>query len=484
MHFKNIAEEIEKFEEKNMDFLIHHSSYGWNSWYILKKPLYNFFRNKTIKKTSVTSSGENLTVNLVPTIISFLKLMFAIITKRNSVLLYSYSGYRSSVENATPKNPFLDYFVLNNPDQKFLYFESFGGLPKNRDVEVPSDFNIKHFKPLIGIIKLFLKKKKVLKSSSKEFAVRFNQYFLDSPMKVTDDLVLTALSSFLAEYWFYSYIFRWLKPRKIMMVDGVPTGFLAAAVRNNIPVYEFQHGLIGDNKFEYFVNPNFLKVANRIAYPQKIIVFGDYFREIVCKSGFWKSGDVVPVGHSAIELVRQKKGQAHIPISDKIKTLLFITQPSIHLLCLQFLESLSDKEISFKVLIKPHPAEGKENLNAYHHFASKHADVEVIDGSVSLYTSFLSSDAVIGYHSTSLLEAVAVGIPVFTISTEHFKMGINSYLENEISDVIKVVDTPDDLVNLVSKMGGEELSKWRNETEKIGRYFYKDDYLTNISSLL
>jgi len=490
MHFQNIARFLKEFEIEHEAFLLKTEVYGWNAWSILKKPLYNQMRIEGIYKDTV-QNNKTWKRALNSFYISYLyiyKLVISSIFKRSNPFFVSFNGNRVDVNsNEQYINPFIDPLILNSIEPNYLYFESFGRRKKKKGA-INYDINNdgKNF-PLILIEKFFIKDiqfKNVANDIHEKLAefISKNGYENSIPKL----LLFRILKRYYADYLWQNILLKVFKPKCIFIVDGIPSGLLGAAKRNGIRVYEFQHGIIGENKFEYIVSEKFKELSNKMPYPDYVCVFGEYFKTLLLKSKFWKEEQILVLGNYSIEnrRVNRKINNINLQSNTNLK-LLWATQPSVHKDSCNFLTTLMHLHFNAVVYIKPHPLEQKENLEKYYQLGIKNPNrIILLDSQNSLLDSLTGKHFLVSYHSTAILEAAALGFPTITISTKQFPCGINSYLMDDFSDIIKVIENPIQLKEFISLFYTDKnkYDFWKSETEKIGSYFFKDDYFNNIKA--
>lgn len=196
---------------------------------------------------------------------------------------------------------------------------------------------------------------------------------------------------------------------------------IAASKVLRIPVIGVQHGIIHERHIGY-VYPRDIDVRT-IPLPDKMAVFGDYYREILTKESIYTESQVEVTGQSRLDFLSKRPEQTqdttlpHLPRDKRI--MLFTSQPPIEQMAASLLmEGLSQLGDDYFLVIKLHPGESEDLAEPYYQ-AAREYKVEnfMVVKQVDLYGLLVLCDLHISVASTVLSEAVVFGKPNLIITT-------------------------------------------------------------------
>lgn len=203
-------------------------------------------------------------------------------------------------------------------------------------------------------------------------------------------------------------LIRDINPKLIIEVVSYETNKMITnelAHEFKIPVIELQHGVISPGHIAYNY-PSSLEHHNYM--PDKIYLFSDYWKT---KCAYPIGDDCfVPVGYPYLEKQIKrypKKVKKNGPFN-----ILVITQPAVPEM-FEWIEKLNDylksKNIDYRIIIKPHPADNIANLSRYAFLADD--NICLMDKTSNLYKLFSEADCQVGAYSTALYEGIECGLP-------------------------------------------------------------------------
>ena len=289
---------------------------------------------------------------------------------------------------------------------------------------------------------------------------------------------------FWTSFSYYSILFKWLRPKAIFAINQVGGGITAAANRENIDLYEFQHGFFNRNKPDYHFPKYFLEFKEKIPLPDKIITFGSFFSKIILSSGFWQSNNLIEVGNLEIERYRKQNQHKN---DNQIKRILIILQPSCYVEFKEILESLRTENLQeLQIVLKPHPAESTDRCKWYKKFSEQNPGNFIYEESKSSILEIMTSvDAVAGFHSTSLFEAAALGKDVFIFS---FSEGndLQTMIEEDIKSHFHIIQRSDEFVKSICFASSNPKTSAQNFGDSIAKRNYKQNveyFIKNVDTL-
>lgn len=241
---------------------------------------------------------------------------------------------------------------------------------------------------------------------------------------VSVEWIRNSLINYFTDYYFYKVIFFVIKPRILVSSEVTGRALVASAKCFNIKVLDLQHGIIDPEHPQYIIDPFFRMNDGFDSIPDCIGVFGELHARNLIESNFWKKSEVFAFGSYRIQKIRDLKASENV--SSDLFIVLLPTQWNVTNKLVSLLNTISKLfEGNFYLYLKLHPLEPKANIDLLNKFASK--NIVIISPELDIYSFILKSNCVIGYDSAVLIESLALGKPVMTISTNDNPKGIASY---------------------------------------------------------
>src|SRR5262245_36974071 len=188
--------------------------------------------------------------------------------------------------------------------------------------------------------------------------------------------MLLALALFEAKRRLFRRLAARLQLQALVVTYG-PGRFaeIAAARELGLPVIELQHGVIGPHCPDYAWPAEYRSLKAEIPLPDRIAVFGQVFRDLILRSGFWRESEILPVGAAAMESFRRSAPPARRPAGPL--RLVVMTQATSRQAALPFWQEVaaspSCKADGLRVAFKLHPEEQRE-AGLYREIASAAPD--------------------------------------------------------------------------------------------------------------
>jgi spore coat polysaccharide biosynthesis predicted glycosyltransferase SpsG len=468
-------------------------------WYHLKIPLFYYIYHATINKESSSESKLGHKTSFVKNLKALKRVgLFSLLFWTNWAKIKRKSKTHKTIiipltidkrlKSGKYKNILFDELILNDVIHDPLIL----GISKEGDMLepslVPEDSYLDHLSHLSTIRTRFYKKKnryeKELRILHKLILKFLEVNKIDLPIDF--DWVLSTYSYHLAEYEIYLWLFKILKPNTLVVTDQSFTGKIHAATDLNIRVIEYQHGLMDEYYPHYTLPAEYKTLKEYLVLENKIVVFGEFFRAQILKHGFWNKEDIIVTGNTQINEVRHFEEQRN---NKDILTILFPTQGRYSFnKTVQVLDQLKElNTCKINIIIKPHPLEPEECLDYYRKIAASFPIFRLIEEKVSIFKLILESQIVLGFDSTTLLEAIAMGKPAITIASEEFPYGIHTMLSNHtFEEVIRVIRLEDKkLVNLLLELFADQslLENWKIKSLEWGNFLYGNNYIESSRGL-
>ena len=487
MKNKELAYLIQEFERRHFNsyqkFLIR----GFFEWQVIKRPMFYGLIRQQISSITSNRRKKNFFSELILPFLAFpFKLIATRIKKgKNTVLVVTHGIYKfDKTDDGKLINNFGDHWYhLAGPGKAIFTEYSLNNQPG----AIPRDFDINFIGTITRLITSLALKLGGNRNSSKYFAAALKEHL---PLQVSEEQYRRMISSsrikFLTDYYFFSFIFRVLKPRIVVVTDAVATGLMAAANRRKIIVIENQHGHFDENKADYVLNRETVgQYPDKLIRPDFIAVFGNFFREAMMRFSIWKEEQVVPVGNVRID--RYRKQKENVSASEELK-ILIPTQWPLFEDTKKLLAELAKISLArpFVFIIKLHPREPASHLEWFEAFVSANPRFRLSRNESNLYELFLSADLVIGFDSTALYEAVAMGLPTVTLPTAETPRGIHTYIKDPaIETAIKLAE-PGNIDRMLHQWV-EQASfriEWQDAVTIAGNYLYRNNCIDNCNALL
>jgi len=477
---------------------------NYSIWNIIKIHLHN---NITIKLNSgndvtLLSSFNNKEILLRGIINCFLAkiewLYFKTFKKDkyyNCIYLNLIGSRRYLSVNGKYKEPFSGDIALST-ERKFNVFvvERNKGIKRKKNIEgkvhirenivkCPSLINFLPNKKLDqeidnSIEKLLNILKKDLKSHPDIYNLINNE--------ISSNVMKYKLKNFFNEKCVATKIVKTINPKLIIITssDGF-YGLMAAAKENNIPVIEFQHGVM-DNYHPLYDWPEYLKNRkNELLVPDKIFLFGQYWKENMLSTNFWKDNELLCIGNARISEISNKYYKNINNIKKNYKTAKFVYTPTSFvrdesiLFLNNALQIATENNIFLEIFIKVHPSEDSD-YSFYFELEKQYPDKCKVfyHSQKSLYDCFVESDVHLSVYSASIFESLNIGKPTGILNVTG-KEYFNDLIEKKY---LKLIMSSKDLVDCAVGIinSSEQWVTWAEDTKKSSTYFYSNYSLHDI----
>ncbi len=428
---QNTFSKFLKFEEEyNMFDKEINGFYFWGQvrFYIFKKIMESLSINKTNYfenvKTKDKIFNENIFTSILKSPLFIKKKKFLIINTHHRIL-----------ENGKYKCKYTDYLsdILENKTQclelRSAYKHktpTYCNNTKYTDfLDLFSDLYFKILNKTFNFSKLDLQEiNDIATSLHKEF-------------NIDNDFSIKILKN---SYLFYksnkgiiNYILRKTKPKYLFITSSYTKHnnlLTYLAQKQNITVIELQHGIISP----YHIGYNTLHKKQTLGIPDKIILFGNY----------WRKNINIPIENKNIHisgfdnLITNLNKFSTSNTDINTKEILIISQWTITDKIIKFSNELLNliNKKKYRLRIRFHPAEYKNWQKNY---------PELIDSNIiinnnneqGLYQNIVNSEFVIGCYSTALYEAVAFNKKIFVLAINGLELHVEDLYMNNYAIKIK-----------------------------------------------
>jgi hypothetical protein len=229
-----------------------------------------------------------------------------------------------------------------------------------------------------------------------------------------------------------------------------------------------------------------------MAVPDRILVFGAMWRELFTAQGFWTREQIVPVGTARIERYRgAAEARVSRPRGDRLR-ILFTTQWTCREPAIAFWNAVLDGAAAagappFELLLKVHPGERRHEAT-YRAVADRHPGrARIVPAADNTFQAMIEADLVVSYHSTSLIEAAALGVPAVSIQGGAAAGGLAGATGIAgIADDIVHLATPEAFLDLLIERAGDaaRLAAWEQRVRERGARYFLPGFVANASAAI
>lgn len=216
-------------------------------------------------------------------------------------------------------------------------------------------------------------------------------------------LIIKQIKKYRIQFSYYNKLFSKNNIRKIFIVCSYGLEpLISAAKKHNIEVIEIQHGTISPEHMGY----HFPGTKSVPYFPDKILLFGDYWKETTCLP--LDDKNIISYGYPYF--TEQQKEYRHI--EQQKNSVLFISQWTIGTKLVDIAFNFAERNPELQVEYKLHPKEYESWEQLYPKLveAKKLSNFKLCDSSRNdLYEVLNSVEYVVGVYSTVLYEALALG---------------------------------------------------------------------------
>lgn len=459
--------------------------FKWNGivlWQIVKIPLYFQILKGNFKQKDL---GQSNKYNLVKLAVNFWWNVFFL---KKGKYLFVRSTTHARTSNHKYIHVTFDNLVREWQLKDPVFLDIDVGNVMTTTFQRKTSVYLNHLFHLKSILRFVVPRRKFTGKPVTDLRHLINRYFecKEVAYRIKQGQLESIVSNFWLEYKILSVLYRFLQPKALFLVDGFATANLFAARRWGIPVIEFQHGLFDEFYPNYNYSWKFNKLKSKLVFPSHIAVFGKFFKELLLKGKFWEGEEICVIGKPGIsKRVRELPVLPNQPLK-----ILHPTQGDISFQRSKvLLKNLTKMEGNRQVLLKPHPQEPEQNLEFFKRLATENpSNFAYVEPTKDITEALLEAHIVIGFDSTSLLEAVAMGIPTMTIASSEMPKGIITM--TNASQLEKAILVTENDTRAISKVlllfETDELYRatWRSKCIEIGEYLFETDYAGKVEEFL
>lgn len=232
------------------------------------------------------------------------------------------------------------------------------------------------------------------------------------------------------------------KPKFVLLTTSYTNaGLISVCRERNVPVIEFQHGLINKNHAAYSLN----KTYDGKIYPHYLLTYGQQEVELFKESSFIDSDHVIPVGHFYLDIMASE-----VATDREVKKL---REKYKKIICVSGQDPLKDKIIPFL-----QKAAALSPTTCFLYVPRNDAKRDYPSGTfkenlvfcdwLNVYEAIINADAHSTLHSTTAIEAPSLGKPNILMNIDG---GGRYYLGETLTDgsVTRFADTAEEMVKII-----------------------------------
>jgi len=282
------------------------------------------------------------------------------------------------------------------------------------------------------------------------------------------------------------------KPNIIVIVDEYGLygkAVIVASKLNHILTVAIQHGFIWPYNFAWFHKKGEISNSGKIStrycpIPDKTLVGGNYFKNVLIKYGLYPPNSVLVTGHSKYdiivysdELYKKERIYKKLNIDPNKKLIVFISQPYLwttglnEIIYRNFFQAIKDFH-NIQTVIKLHPNEYTKSLHK--RIANQFGVNVILVKNINLFELLNACDIMMTVASTVAFEAMVLNKPVIFVNPKHEEIG----LPFETGSAVLVANNSNEILSSINKIFSDKkirkkLDSYRKKV--IYDYAYKID---------
>jgi hypothetical protein len=449
---KEISKIINRFE-KNNDILKYQYE-NWSLWPIIR---WHVIRDLQNRKDDLAKQKEKKKKMIFPIIKNLLKISRA---SPKDYFVYTFSRFRSENKKGLSKDIYFDD-VINSARNNFIKCEEQIGkglTPYGENTFINCDFSLLpiHFfaEKLSKIRNISMLNEKTIEMW-KIIEYEFKNLTFDF-QKIKHKVYVFYFTKLL-----FKYLFKFLKTKKIFFI-GQPLAMIAAAKELKIVCIEFQHGYLDRFHHGYSYGSYSKKYKPQLPLPEKIMLYGDFFKDELKHTNFWIDEQLYTIGKKTL----QKYRESHLikKSNNKNKRILITTQGFDTKNLIKFYDnffSVINKE--YNVTIKLHPQYDKYHQD-WKKLVKNYENVN-LSNEIDSIKLINECDIHMTIWSTTHIEAIGLGKTSIVMPLKGYKN-----MQNLIDRKFLFFASDH---NELEKIVNDIMIKTTNKTD-ISYYFYKN----------
>lgn len=262
----------------------------------------------------------------------------------------------------------------------------------------------------------------------------------------------SVFSNFFEDFVRYHNLFKRNKVKHLMLTCHYHReGLIAAAKMHGITVSEFQHGLISPHDLYYVYPKKLASIASRALFPDKLHVFGKYWRNILLQGGEYTPDQVIVTGDYSL----QSTGRDTYKTIEKKDVIFIGTQKNLPdyytAFTEQLVEIIAKENPGWEIWVKLHPLEKEPKK---YDALLKHSNCKVFGKTSELMPLLCASKIQVSIYSTTFFDALGLDVVNFSIQDSGLDDYAGSMITERVALPIRVGQNP---IRLVEQMNDLKL---------------------------
>lgn len=412
-----IGKYISKLESNNIEHIKKLNFLGFNLWKLYR----NYFCGKHYSKLQTKNKNTQYINKCIFSLFGFAKN-----NQNKFVLRVTSASYTTMVENKyySKRLEVLKQAIESNGyDTAIIGSISIDKIDKtNPRIELNFDSSINYFSPKFRYLMLIFSL----------FNTIQHYKLLQKVESISFKNIWNIQATFLAKYFLYKLFYKLAKPKKVFFTFASYgcEAEIAALKSLNIEVLEYQHGHLYSEHYGYNYHQDLKPLKHKLLLPDKLFVYGNYWKEVLIKIGFFEDAELVVSGNPSFENIKAISLDKNVKIP-----ILVCSQPNSAHLFRQFIENYmknSEFKDEYYWIVKLHP---REVLGEWEEFVKDKEHIEV--SSKDTYELLKSVDIQLSSSSTTLYEALYFGVSNYIILND-LKINESENFDENIGKIIEL----------------------------------------------
>lgn len=242
------------------------------------------------------------------------------------------------------------------------------------------------------------------------------------------------VSRFTAQYWAYRFLLRILAPKEVILLcNYMREAFTAACSSRGLRTTELMHGNITLGHAYYHIPPAYATPEGRSLLPDRVVVYGQYWKDVLVQGNFMPAGQIGVVGYFLQvpqPAEKDRSGRKMVLITSQ-----YTVQEELLAYAAFLKRSLDPRE--WEIVIKPHPAEDAAPFRAL----EQPGFVSVV--TENTYALMQRAHVHISVYSTTIFEAARYGVSNWALNVPKYADRWQEYVDTGICRLLQPDQLPD-----------------------------------------
>lgn len=254
-----------------------------------------------------------------------------------------------------------------------------------------------------------------------------------------------AIQSFFSQFKLWNEVLGTLPSLRVALVQQHyhHEGLLLALRIHNIRSYEIQHGLIAPSDIFYVFPKAVSAIREKALFPDKILVYGEYWKRVLLKGGEFHPDDIVVLGDFRAKEASVLTDQSIRDFCAGNKVILISSQTFMHTYYCEYAQQLARllalNYSDWRILLKLHPNEKED------HYSSLACHKNLMVTKANLNQLFKVSVIHISVFSTTLYDALGYRLLNLSLQLPGFEDYTNDIIRDRVALSLGKEDDPVDV---------------------------------------